>query len=162
MTFTDTEISFSLGFQYYKPFSLTLHFIPLQWLLYKNLLLRKHTMCSAINKTLSDRCTVSGVRMESEKSSLSPWDLRTSPTTNARALGRDMRMDKRICIGNNIGFPYSLNSRRINLSCRMSLIIRGEVVTLCYAHDTEIKWQTHTASLLQFSDIVHESIKDAL
>lgn len=117
-------------------------------------------MCSAINKTLSDRCTVSGVRRESEKSSLSPWDLHTSPTTNARALGRDMRIEKWIiCIGNNRGFPYSLNSRKINLSCRVCPITRAEAVTLCYAHDTEIKWQTHTASLLQFSDIVYESIK---
>lgn len=116
-------------------------------------------MCSAINKTLSDRCTVSGVRMESEKSSLSPWDQQTSPTTNARALGRDMRMEKRIWIGNNRGFPYSSNSLKINVSCKTCLITRGEVVTLCYAHDKERKWQTHIASLLQFSDSVHESIE---
>lgn len=123
-------------------------------------MLRKHTMCSAINKTLSDRCTVSGVKRDNEKSSLSPWDLHTSPTTHARALGRDMRIEKWIiCIGNNRGFPYSLNSRKINLSCTVCPITRGEAVTMCYAHDMEIKWQTHTASLLQFSNIVQESIK---
>jgi hypothetical protein len=49
-------------------------------------------MCSAINKTLSDRCTVSGVRRGSEKCSLSPWDLHTS-TTNARALGQNREMN---------------------------------------------------------------------
>ena len=44
-------------------------------------------MCSAINKTLSDRCTVSGVRMESEKKLTIP--LRSTNIAN----------DKRACAG---------------------------------------------------------------